>query len=146
VGKCVCIDVSNVSCWMKASQAGVRQGHTPSGAACSNSADLAWIDNLSCPSVAPSSSGCSDLEAALSFEQFNAAYMGAKSYLCCDLLNFVGGLWLALLIIGCFGLPLTLAVFFWLGKMDRLQQRGWVAEYHTSGCMSQSHLPESADG
>ncbi|KAL4855091.1 Mitochondrial metalloendopeptidase OMA1 [Chlorella vulgaris] len=71
----------------------------------------------------------SDLEAALSFEQFNAAYMGAKSYLCCDVLNFVGGLWLALLIIGCCGLPLTLAVFFWLGRMDRLQQRGCCHMY-----------------
>ena len=43
---------------------------------------------------------------------------------CCDALNWVGGLWLGLLVVGCCGLPLSLAVFWWLGRMDKLAPRG----------------------
>lgn len=42
----------------------------------------------------------------------------------CDVLNWLGGLWLALLIVGCCGVPLALAAFWWVGRMDRLEPRG----------------------
>lgn len=42
----------------------------------------------------------------------------------CDVLNWLGGLWLAVLVVGCCGVPLALAAFWWVGRMDRLERRG----------------------
>ena len=53
-------------------------------------------------------------------------YLGIKQYACCDVLNFLGGLWLALLVVGACGAPLTLATFWWLGRMDKLEPKGCV--------------------
>jgi len=69
---------------------------------------------------------CSGLETALSFPEFNPVYLRAKQYTCCQLLNFLGDLWLGLLVVGCCGLPLTLATFWWLGRLDKLEPRGCV--------------------
>ena len=37
---------------------------------------------------------CSMLEEALSHERFHPVYLSAKQYACCDVLNWLGGLWL----------------------------------------------------
>lgn len=34
------------------------------------------------------------LEEALSHERFHPVYLSAKQYACCDVLNWLGGLWL----------------------------------------------------
>ncbi|KAI7837040.1 hypothetical protein COHA_009117 [Chlorella ohadii] len=64
------------------------------------------------------------LEAALSHERFHPVYLSAKQYACCDVLNWLGGLWLGLLIVGCAGVPMTLLAFWWLGRMDKLEPHG----------------------
>lgn len=96
--------------------------------------------SLLCPPPSPYASCCapahrlcpppqhtrsrSELEDALSYERFAAAYSAAKSYVCCDLLNYAGGLWLAALLVGAAGLPTALAAFAWVARMDRLEPRG----------------------
>lgn len=83
----------------------------------------AWVSTSSQP-PALSPTACSALEQALSYERLHPLYMTVKSYACCDVLNFLGGLWLGLLIVGCFGLPLTITVFVWVGRMDKLEPHG----------------------
>lgn len=74
----------------------------------------------------PATPARSALEDALSYDRFHPVYLQVKSYACCDVLNWLGGLWLGLLIVGCCGVPMALAAFWWLGRMDRLEPRGCV--------------------
>ncbi|PSC68504.1 hypothetical protein C2E20_7905 [Micractinium conductrix] len=93
----------------------------------------------------------SALEAALSYAAFAPVYLGIKQYACCDVLNFLGGLWLALLVVGACGAPLTLATFWWLGRMDKLEPKGCCAIYRRSNYAAQHaaavpELPDKKEG
>ena len=40
-----------------------------------------------------------------------------------------------LLIVGCCGVPMTLLAFWWLGRMDTLEPRGWVLAPPPVACL-----------
>lgn len=81
-------------------RSGVRLAHALSCRGPSSAAEaqlLASRADLQLPTLSThthTSPPCSMLEAALSHERFHPVYLSAKQYACCDVLNWLGGLWL----------------------------------------------------
>ncbi|KAL4437383.1 hypothetical protein ABPG75_004522 [Micractinium tetrahymenae] len=113
-----------------------------------NSSASTLPDNLDAlaASLQQLSANFSQLEGALSYESFNPEYMAVKQYVCCDALNWVGGIWLGLLVVGCCGLPLSLAVFWWLARMDKLAPRGCCHMHRSSDYASKLEAGHAAPG
>jgi hypothetical protein len=79
--------------------------------------------------------GINDLLNSVDYDQVNPIYMGAKQYPCCRVLDFVGGVWTGLIIVGSFVFVSCILSCVLIGWFDATpgQQQGYC------GCLKQGN-------
>ena len=65
------------------------------------------------------------VQGLVQFEQVHPLYLSTKKLACCDVVDTVGNLWLAMFMAGWFAAALMVAMMCYIRRLDELPKKRW---------------------